>query len=201
MPKMSEAHAEARRMQIMTAAVTCFARNGFHQTTIKDICKEADLSPGAVYLYFKDKRALIKSMADLGAQQTGGIFDESAKAADAAEELRAVMDVFFVQIAKGPQAQTTMRMEVNRWAEALRDPEMHALANRNLKNVLRRLTEIVERGQQQGLINPDFPPKGIARVFLALQMGSLVQKLADPGMKMEEQVALINGLFEKGLWK
>ena len=52
MPKVSEAHVEARKQQIMDAAKTCFSRQGFHQTSIQDICREAELSPGAVYRYF-----------------------------------------------------------------------------------------------------------------------------------------------------
>ena len=47
MPEVTEAHLEARRQQIINAAFACFSRNGFHQTTIQDICQEALLSLGA----------------------------------------------------------------------------------------------------------------------------------------------------------
>jgi len=59
MPKVTEAHIEARRHQILEAARTCFSRQGFHQTTVQDICKEAGLSPGAVYRYFPSKDHII----------------------------------------------------------------------------------------------------------------------------------------------
>jgi TetR/AcrR family transcriptional regulator, transcriptional repressor of aconitase len=59
MPKVTEAHVEARRRQILTAALRCFARDGFHRTTMQDIFREADLSPGAVYSYFKGKDELV----------------------------------------------------------------------------------------------------------------------------------------------
>ena len=52
MPKVTEAHLEARRQQILDAASACFSRQGFHQTTMQGICREVDLSPGAVYRYF-----------------------------------------------------------------------------------------------------------------------------------------------------
>ena len=59
MPKVTEEHVEARRRQILSAALRCFAREGFHRTTMQDIFREADLSPGAVYSYFKGKDELI----------------------------------------------------------------------------------------------------------------------------------------------
>ena len=59
MPKVTEAHLESRRQQVLDAAFACFARNGFHQTTMQDICREAQLSPGAVYRYFASKEEII----------------------------------------------------------------------------------------------------------------------------------------------
>ena len=53
MPKVTEAHLEARRQQIVNAAFACFSLNGFHQSTMQDICQEAHLSPGAVYRHFQ----------------------------------------------------------------------------------------------------------------------------------------------------
>ncbi len=44
--------------------MTCFAREGFHRTTMQDIFREADLSPGAVYSYFEGKDELIEAIAD-----------------------------------------------------------------------------------------------------------------------------------------
>ncbi|HEY9407971.1 MAG TPA: helix-turn-helix domain-containing protein, partial [Jiangellaceae bacterium] len=52
MPRVSEAHLAARRDQILQAAWTCFARDGFHATSMQDVFAEAGLSAGAVYRYF-----------------------------------------------------------------------------------------------------------------------------------------------------
>ena len=70
MPKVTEEHLEARRTQILDAALACFSRNGFHQTTMHDICSEAGLSPGAVYRYFDSKEAMIGESCLQGAHQS-----------------------------------------------------------------------------------------------------------------------------------
>ena len=41
MPKVTEEHVAARRRQILSAALSCFAREGFHRTTMQDIFREA----------------------------------------------------------------------------------------------------------------------------------------------------------------
>ena len=49
MPKISEAAKEAKRTQILDAAVRCFARTGYYATTIEDIVQETGLSRGVLY--------------------------------------------------------------------------------------------------------------------------------------------------------
>jgi len=54
---------EQRRRQIMTAARKVFSINGFMKTTMEDIAREAELSPGTLYLYFKNKDELYASLS------------------------------------------------------------------------------------------------------------------------------------------
>ena len=49
MPKVSEQHREARRDQIVDAALRCFSRKGFQRTSMADIIAESGLSAGAIY--------------------------------------------------------------------------------------------------------------------------------------------------------
>ena len=70
MPKVTEAHRESRREQILIAAWKCFSRKGFHSTSMADVIKEAGLSAGAVYLYFRSKDEIIVAV---GTQVFAGI--------------------------------------------------------------------------------------------------------------------------------
>jgi AcrR family transcriptional regulator len=58
MPKIAEETRAARRGQIITAALACFARAGYHETTMADVAAQAGVSKGTPYLYFDSKQAL-----------------------------------------------------------------------------------------------------------------------------------------------
>ena len=51
-----------RRRQILDAAKRVFYKKGFCAATVEDICREAELSPSALYLYFKNKDELYASL-------------------------------------------------------------------------------------------------------------------------------------------
>lgn len=63
MPKVTEQHRQGRRRQILAAALRCFARKGFHATSMSDIIAESGLSAGAIYSHYASKDDLITSVA------------------------------------------------------------------------------------------------------------------------------------------
>ncbi|MGA2764408.1 MAG: TetR/AcrR family transcriptional regulator [Spirochaetia bacterium] len=50
---------EDRRDQILEAALTVFADKGFDRATNKDIAREAGITPGLIYHYFKSKKEVL----------------------------------------------------------------------------------------------------------------------------------------------
>ena len=58
-----EREKERRRQQIMVAAKRVFSDRGFNKATMEDIAQEAELSPGTLYLYFKNKEELYASLS------------------------------------------------------------------------------------------------------------------------------------------
>ncbi|MET0132929.1 MAG: TetR/AcrR family transcriptional regulator [Kibdelosporangium sp.] len=44
---------------LLTSAVRCFAANGFHATTTRDICEGVGLTPGALYVHFPSKELVL----------------------------------------------------------------------------------------------------------------------------------------------
>ena len=50
---------EARRQQIIDAAIAVIAEQGFQRTTIKQIAGRAGVADGTIYNYFKNKDAIL----------------------------------------------------------------------------------------------------------------------------------------------
>lgn len=56
--------AEERKQALVFAAVSCFARNGYHTTQVSDIIDEANVARGTFYLYFKSKHEIFEFILD-----------------------------------------------------------------------------------------------------------------------------------------
>ena len=63
MPKVTEAHRQARRSEITDAALRCFAAKGFRGTSMADIIAASGLSAGAIYGHYASKEELFAAAA------------------------------------------------------------------------------------------------------------------------------------------
>src|SRR5437868_9170575 len=96
LPKISPARERQRRDQILTAAMACFARQGYHATSMDDVVRESGLSVGAIYSYFPSKEELFLAISDDRSEQTltylNGLFRRPGPMAD---KTREAVDYFF----------------------------------------------------------------------------------------------------------
>jgi AcrR family transcriptional regulator len=96
--------AEERRQQIMGAALACFARKGYHKTTMDDIVAESGLSKGTLYWYFESKDELFFSLINsffLEMQQDiGAIFEQNSSATDKLRALGHEFASLFQEVAE-----------------------------------------------------------------------------------------------------
>jgi AcrR family transcriptional regulator len=178
-PKVSEEHLDARREQIVDAAVTCFAREGFHKATMQDICREAALSPGAVYRYFSGKQEIIEAIAAARHEREAGFMQQALEAGEGADALLAMGRAFLSSLAD-PDERRRRRLGVQVWAEALRDPAIHKLVRRGIDRPLAAMAQLARDAQERGELAPEIDPEGFARVLLALFQGFVLQQAWDP---------------------
>ncbi|WP_206439489.1 TetR/AcrR family transcriptional regulator [Streptomyces scabichelini] len=74
---------KAKRAEIVAAARRCFARGGFHQTSMPDIAAAAGVSAGAPYRYFTARGEIILAIAADAFRLTFEPMDRVAVVADA----------------------------------------------------------------------------------------------------------------------
>ena len=198
MPKVTEAHRQARRKQILTAAFTCFGREGFHGTTMQDICEEADLSPGAVYNYFDGKADIIRAIAEESRGSLNLLFDAVDQDQSAPQVLADLMERLGAFVEQpGDAEEGGHRVRVRLWGEALSASEVREPFQTNLDDLIERFAEIVREGQETGVLTPDLDPEGLARALLAFHQGMVLQKALSPDASVESPFNAVSTLLKE----
>src|SRR5205085_11403102 len=82
-----DASSADRRSQILEAALVCFAKRGFHQTSMHDISAEAGISDGLIYRYFENKEAVISAMAARHKEEIQQMLERARRAPSPLESL------------------------------------------------------------------------------------------------------------------
>ena len=195
MPKVAEAYLESRRRQIMDAAAACFARDGFHRTTMADIVAETGLSAGAIYRYFPAKEDIVAAIAAEHHEREAAVL-----AADAGpgELLRDLARVSLGRLAD-PAEQRWRRVTVQLWSEALRTERVMGIVRSGLDEPLEIIAGVLRRGQQDGSVPAGVDPESMARVCAAIFQGLVLQQTWDPGLDIDGYIdavlALIDGFI------
>jgi AcrR family transcriptional regulator len=198
MPRVSEAHLTARRDQIIDAATARFAENGFQATGMAEVIEASGLSAGAVYRYFKSKDELIAAIVDRVLGQAAARFAhllEEDHAPDPAEAVAEAVDLVVTVGQAGPVDMT--RVAVQAWAEALRNPGVHAVAGNAYRTMRGYFVEVARRAQQAGRLPADADAEHIGAGLMSLVLGFLLQRLllgdVDPGAYVAAVGVLLPG--------
>jgi AcrR family transcriptional regulator len=129
-----------RQTAIRNAALMCFARRGFHATTMRDIAREASVSLGLLYRYFGNKAALIGSAieAETGdfLQRLSVLKTEQSNVDDVAAFLRSEIDLRVEP--------TTYRLTAEIMAEAARELDLHATIQENITSAETGLANVLQ---------------------------------------------------------
>lgn len=176
MPRVSEAHLAARRQQILDAARVCFARNGFHATSMQDVISEAGLSVGAFYRYFKSKEELVTAIAEQVIGMVSGILDE-IRAQDPPPPIEAVMRRLLQTVDPqfGPDGVFPMALQV--WAESLRNPQLAEFVRDVYGRIRGHFDDIARDQQAAGRLPADADPEAVGAVLFSLVPGYALQRV------------------------
>jgi AcrR family transcriptional regulator len=179
MPKVSEEHLEARRRQILDAALVCFSRDGFHRTPMQAIFQESGLSPGAVYRYFKGKDDIVAAIAS----ETLARFAAAVRSGPPGGP-EVVLGRLFDAVEAVELRDERLRLALQVWGEAMFNPR--------IAGFVRAAIEVLEERIAAELHDPRQ-----ARAVVALAQGSVVQRNLygeefDPGAFREAVLALVS---------
>lgn len=176
MPKLKPDTQRARRDHILDAAGTCFARQGFHRTTVQDICREAELSPGALYVYFDSKEALIAGLCERDRAEFAQRFADLAAAPDFFAALDELSRHYFFD-----DPAEMRRVAIDMGLESTRNPRVADIYRSVDSFCCSSFETLFQRMKDEGRIAPTADIPTVARVFQVLGDGLFWRRAIDPG--------------------
>ena len=147
---------------ILEAAVTVFARQGFHQSTVAQIAKEAGVADGTIYLYFKNKDDILVQFFAYRTKQVFERFRAEVKKADnSLDKLRNLIRRHLMEFQRDPNMAVVYQVETH---------QNSRLAESQIREMSQMyqdlISEIVELGQQEGKIRKELYVSLVKRFIL-----------------------------------
>ncbi|WP_328859889.1 TetR/AcrR family transcriptional regulator [Streptomyces sp. NBC_00306] len=179
MARVSQEHLDARRRQILDGAARCFARNGFHATSMQDILSEAELSAGAVYRYFRGKDELIAAIANEAFAGIRGAFEDAARTTPPPLPdvlLGRVLRKLLQEQVRGEDRQAFARLVVQVWTETLRNERLATTLGEGYSGMRLAWAKLVDAYRDNGLMAADVPADHVARTLIATAQGFILQQ-------------------------
>ena len=173
-PKVSEQYLQARKREILDAAVRAFSRHGFHGATLERIREESGLSRGAVYHYFKSKEEIIEALQSGWASADAAFSGAVAGEQSVAEQLAIFVEATFSRLLPVDMRDAN-RLGVLLWAESLLNDEMGAGQAKLVDAWRAQVRTMVEQAQHQGHVDPNLDPGAITFVLGSLILGFMTQ--------------------------
>jgi len=164
-----------RRRHILTSAWTCFAKAGFHATSMDDVVAASGMSTSAVYRYFASKDELIDATANEALMLVRDLFSRLL-ATDPLPTPRQTIEALTRELhqrSEHPRYDLS-QIVIQAWGEALRRPELKERTRTFYREALAHLTELAQRWTVGGQLPADADPEAVAAVLLTLMPGLIV---------------------------
>src|SRR6186997_8495 len=165
-----------RPCQILDAAIVCFAKRGFHQTSMHDISAEAGISVGLIYRYFQNKEAVIAAMADRHKREIQGVLERARQAPSLLESLEILFTAHCCE--NSPKVQSAFVVDL--YAEASRNPQVADLVRDVLQTAMDGVTDLIARSPEAEGTTHGLTPEELAELIFAVARGMLMRDVLQP---------------------
>jgi TetR/AcrR family fatty acid metabolism transcriptional regulator len=151
-----------KRDLILEAAITVFARMGYHGARVSDIAREAGIAYGLVYHYFKNKEEILRTIFD---ERWSGFLEGLEGIADSAgtteNKLVSVAALMLNAYRLRPEWVKVLVLEIQRSSRFAEPSQQRAIGG--LVQVIARL---VREGQGNGELRGDMDPEVASYLFI-----------------------------------
>jgi AcrR family transcriptional regulator len=182
---------EERREQIVEAALRVFADKGYDAATTKDIAHAAGVTPGLIYHYFQDKRALL---ATIFAERSAVGITAEMLTAEGMDDLdpRVLLPLLVTRLLDGLESAENAGPFHVLMGEAMHDPQMRMLFNERVAGTVTALAGYLEHQMERGRLRR-LNPTLVAQLLMGSIMSCVIRRVLtqDPALRAytREQIA------------
>jgi AcrR family transcriptional regulator len=177
MPKLSPDAIEARKKHIIEAALTCFARKGFNQTTMEDIVQEAGLSKGGVYVHFASKKELYLAMYEWFMKEFSFQIPASMDEPTPYEQFTSTIFGMFTTITT-EEFKGTANLMMDAWGQNIHDTDVNQLSSALYVQLRESLSTIICQGITEGTFK-SIDANTLASIIIGTFEGLVIQAMID----------------------
>ena len=196
---MSKRKDNEKHHRIIEAATKVFAKNGFYQSKIAQIAKEAGVADGTIYIYFENKDDILISLFE---EQMKVVLDnmtlQLTKIDDPAEKLEIFASTHLDLIENHKDMAEIIQVELRQSGKFMKEYK-----NERFLEYLDIIGDIISEGQKRGLFRKDVIPGVAKRAFFgALDEVSRFWVLSSrKHYDIETAAKQISGFFLNGIKK
>jgi AcrR family transcriptional regulator len=195
MPKVAQAHLDARRAQILAGARDCFAGEGFHSTSMADIFAASGLSAGAVYRYFRSKEEIVGAIAEEAGQGLRAVCDEVLADPSAVDPADALLRIL-THVERQAEEGGTLGIALQVWAESLRNESLRERVGGTYRVLASACVQVCRRAWDAGALPADADPDAVGRMLFSLVPGFVVRRMVfDRSLTAQAYVADLRPLL------
>ena len=178
MPKLTSERYEKQKLAILDGCMRCFARKGFHSTSMRDLCEFQSLSVGALYGYFDSKEAIIKGIIDLDRARWEAAVAEIPPAMPFSEVISTLGSI----TEQGCANRDELAMFLQIMAEATTNPEIALVLKKYYAVLTKRIETLICSAIERGEIDGSIQPHEGAIFMIACVDGLIARMACDPGL-------------------
>ncbi len=165
---------------ILEAAITIFAKNGFYQSTVSEIAKEAGVADGTIYLYFKNKDDILVQFFNYKTRQVFSAFKaEVEKTDDTVAKLENLVRKHLEEFQRDRNMAFVYQAVTHQ-----KNPLVADKINEISKMYLDIVADIIEKGQQEGSIRKDIY-LGLVKRFILGAVDTVINTWLYSGAKYD----------------
>jgi TetR/AcrR family fatty acid metabolism transcriptional regulator len=148
--------------RILEAAVKVFAKQGFYQSTISQIAKEAGVADGTIYLYFKNKDDILVHFFSYKTKQVFERFRKEVEKGKTAKDKLINLVRHHLKVFQRNRDMAVLYQAETHQTSRLAEDQIKEMS----KMYLDIISEIVEMGQQDGSIRKDLYMSLVKRIII-----------------------------------